>query len=421
VRLRWWLPLLAPLLTAAAEPPYVAEIRFIGNEVTRERVLRQELTVREGDSLDAREIERSRQAIQNLGLFRRVDAELQGEGPGKTLLITVRERYYILPLPRLDGDLDAASLRYGLELRLDNLQGLNQRLILGFMQREYADDRVAERSVLAAYRYPRVRGTRFDLALSLAWTGDETVTVPGAAEEQLRRDTEHYSAGVSRWLRKYGPSQGWQLGLSLDLERRSHEGLTGEDPVIGSQRNVELGGAIAYLDVEDHHFWREGRSFGYRGAVGVPVLGSDYGHTHHELFYRHYRHFPRSGANLDWRILLGAGFGERFDEPLYRLGGGASLRGYDDEYVVGNALLLGSLEYHRPIPRYPQLRAVVFADVGNAYPRASAIDPADLIASAGAGLRWHVQRFVGVTLRVDWAYGFDAGTQRFHASTSVPF
>lgn len=96
-------------------PDVIAAIEFSGNEQTRERVLLQEMSVKVGDPVDPAAIERSRQAIMNLGLFKSVRADLQDGPEGKVLHISVEEKLYILPLPRLDAKPDG-SYSYGMEV-----------------------------------------------------------------------------------------------------------------------------------------------------------------------------------------------------------------------------------------------------------------------------------------------------------------
>ena len=81
----------AAVASAHAEPapPVIREIEFRGNETTRPVTMLREMSLHVGDPADAREIERSRQGVQDLGLFRSVDADLEpGEG-GVRLVVKV--------------------------------------------------------------------------------------------------------------------------------------------------------------------------------------------------------------------------------------------------------------------------------------------------------------------------------------------
>lgn len=99
------LGVLLPTLSEAAWPP-LASIRFEGNEVTREHVLLREMSVVPGDPADPVLIERSRQAILDLGLFRQVETQEEATPDGVALIVRVREKRCLLPIPRLDTSSD---------------------------------------------------------------------------------------------------------------------------------------------------------------------------------------------------------------------------------------------------------------------------------------------------------------------------
>ena len=97
------------------------------------------------------------------------------------------------------------------------------------------------------------------------------------------------------------------------------------------------------------------------------------------------------------------------------------MRGYENGSISGNAFTQANIEYLHQISGYKQLRAVLFADIGNAYPGPLEIDLTEQKVGVGVGLRWRVQTFVDLTLRVDVAYGLEEGTQKNYLTTSVPF
>ncbi|MEK7758886.1 MAG: POTRA domain-containing protein, partial [Pseudomonadota bacterium] len=90
----------------AASSAVIARIEFAGNRVTQPQILLQEMLVKEGDSADPALIERSRQAIMDLGLFTSVLAVVEPGDDGSVLRILVKEKYYILPVPKLNRDED---------------------------------------------------------------------------------------------------------------------------------------------------------------------------------------------------------------------------------------------------------------------------------------------------------------------------
>ncbi|MEZ4777019.1 MAG: POTRA domain-containing protein [Bacteroidia bacterium] len=138
----------------------ISGITVIGTQKTKDWVVLRELTFHIGDTLSARslesKIERSEQNIYNLGLFNEVKIMPQPIGADIHIIITVKERWYLLGAPILGveerntydlvqalGRRDFRRLVYGLSLSWRNVSGRNETLTfdgqLGFSKRIYVD------------------------------------------------------------------------------------------------------------------------------------------------------------------------------------------------------------------------------------------------------------------------------------------
>ncbi len=423
-------PFLALLLTlqlptalAAAGSGVIEEIRFSGNKVTQEIVMRQEMLVREGDPIDMGKIEKSRQAIMNRGLFKRVDAEVLQEDGKNVLLITVEERFYILPLPLLDARLEEEVLSYGFELRHDNLLGLNQRLKWAYEHKKSANSEIPMRKETSLdYSYPRVLGSSENLSIFSKIIREdieelENTLVTGT----YRQDSRNFGFRVSRWLAgRDSISQGWLLGGGMTVAQQifSHQQGTGER--FDDSQALEINVGLDYSDVAEYPYYREGSAYGYWLAVSLPGMGSDYSYNRAGVYHRNYHVLDIVDASFHTQVKLGIANGSSFDSPAYSVGGGSSLRGYESDFARGNLLFQLNAEYHHHLSGYRQLRGVVFMDVGNAWSGGDEVN-GKLFTGVGLGLRWRVQSFVDVTLRVDTAYAVDTGETKLYASTSSSF
>lgn len=404
---------------AAQALPTVVEIRFVGNEVTEAVVMRQEMVISEGDPADPKRIERSRQAIMNLGLFQSVSTDLlQAEG-GVVLVFTVVEKYYILPLPLVDAQPDG-DYSYGAEIRFDNLFGLNQRLKVSYENVDSVNgDEELRRELGVDFDYPRVAGTNYSLGVRSQLNRNEFSSPEEIGNGRYLLEFREVSFGFSRWLQRAGPASGWRAGAGMGVEQRDFTHLSGEPGLYEDDQVVSVSGSVGFFEVQDLGTARRGYEYGINSALGVPEFGSDDDFTRNQFFHRRYRHYS-SGANLNSQFRPGFANGTKFGGVAHSLGGDNTLRGYDSDVVEGNALLLLNLEYLQPLFRIRGLRGVVFTDIGNVYPGVLEIDLTDLRSAVGAGLRWQLESFVNVTLRVDAAYG--AGGEVFvYANTSRPF
>ncbi len=417
---------LAPALAQdEVDVPLLDDIRFVGNEVTRQEVLRQELTVHEGQPFTPAQIEQSRQALMNLGLFKKVQAELLHEQGKQILQFRLDERFYILPLPSLDyrpdflADEVATNYTYGGELRFDNLFGLNQRLRVIYEEKKFVDNvEPLSRKARVTYAYPRIVGTPYRLELeNVRLERNVNVYDNSVLLTTVGEKSQSGSLFLSRWLNQEGVSQGWLAGGGLRASSTSYSDSTGLVGY-GDQQVITLVGKIGYYRVNEFPYHREGEEFSYLMELAQPAWSSDMTFIHNTFTYRRYQPLKNVDANFNSQLKLGLAFG---DDQAYSLGGSTFLRGYDVDILQGNLLLQGNFEYHHHITGYCQMRGVLFLDVANVWPEVAGIDSYRLYTGMGAGLRWRVQSFVDVTLSLDYAYNTDNGETKTYLATSGSF
>lgn len=414
---------------AQAAPPtapagVIVAIEFTGNKVTRAKILRQEMTVKEGDVADPVQIEISRQAIMDLGLFTSVHAHVEPRADGVVLRMAMKEKYYILPVPKLNRD-DDNNFSYGAEISFDNLSGLNQKLKLRY-ETEDSNDVPDEKiyTSLLSYSYPRVYGSPWTFSAETSKTRSPAQVTVGLNTQRYEREAWTASVQGSRWLKDVGPSIGWQVGGGLVWRRNVYDSSSIQADPYRDAQAVGFSGVIQYVDVRDLLFSRSGVEYGYNGELGAPVLGSDTHYTRHQFFYRKYFTFPeRLHENVDVQAQLGLSSGDIFASDLnaYALGGSKSLRGYDTASFPGNSYVLVNVQYLRPFFGYYELRGALFLDVGNAYSSNMEINLADLKWDIGVGFRWRLKSFVKIDLRVDAAYAHDIGEWKYFAGTKEIF
>ena len=112
----------------------VKNIIITGNKITKDEIIKREMTLREGDKFTLKKYSDDLLSIYNLALFTRVDiTPIPVAEKDITLNVDVQERWYILPLP-LGGieDGEWRKIWAGLNLRWDNFRGRNERGNLGF-------------------------------------------------------------------------------------------------------------------------------------------------------------------------------------------------------------------------------------------------------------------------------------------------
>lgn len=393
--------------------PTIREIIFSGNDTTRSDVLLREMVVHVGDPADPDRIERSRQAIQDLRLFRSVDLREEMAGDGIRLLITLREKYYVLPLPRANVNSDG-QYSYGIGMRWWNVWGLNHTLHAvveqGNRQEAGRGDLLQYR---ASYDVPFVFDSPFGLGLSVAHS-EEAVTEP------LSYDEVSNSARweLSRALGDGPASQGWRVGSGLQWLTQERVGPGAPDSA-GQATALVL--FAKFNDMHSNIYSEQGSRFSFEVQSTAGSLASDY--DYHELIAAYDRSWAVGG--MPHRTLGVFAEGGVYDGgpegavPAFSLGGTDNLRGYPLRVERGNSYYYGGLEFLQPLS-WNWLRGVAFVEAGNVIGEGSNGDPGAVYADVGIGLRLRLNWFVRTELNIGYAVplvdGGDGRSGRIYAS-----
>ena len=408
--------------TPGGSLPKITEIRFVGNKTTRPAIMLQAMNVKVGDPADPRRIAQSRQAIMDLGLFKTVTATLVPAPGGVALVVSVVEKYYFLPIPRIGHD-QYYNITWGGELRWDNMAGLNQSLSI-IDDAEHASTAPGNTTTLSLnYSYPQIVGTPYEVDFNISRTRTPVLTTNNGVQTGYSQEYRTGQFILSRWYEKQGPTEGWRAGVGFVWHRLGNDVGFGDPTGLAQGKAVGMSFLLEKIYVHDLTYSRVGRDYGYSGEYGSTMLGSDNNYARHLFYYREYLTvLGRPYHTLEWQLQLGLSTDNLLGSPYaYYLGGGSSLRGYVDSSIPGNSFVLANIQYLAPLFGYDKFRGAVFTDIGNAYPSNSAIDFSGLKTSVGLGLRLKLRSFVKVDLRLDVAYGIDSHLTKVYASSSEMF
>ena len=133
-------------------------------------------------------------------------------------------------------------------------------------------------------------------------------------------------------------------------------------------------------------------------------MGGDYDYTKFVFEGRHYVPITKR-STLALRGMYGTvGNGAPASEYFYA-GGTDTLRGYQDNSMFGNKVVLLNAEYRFPIGNIKMLSGAVFVDAGNAW--ISGYNDNRLYTDAGVGLRIVFPNLGLGVIRIDYAFGQD--------------
>lgn len=407
------LPLLCCLAFAATaqEPaqssaaPRIVDIEFSGNAVTQPRVMLREMLLAPGDLAEPQKVEAARQAIQDLGLFREVKIDGHAVEGGVVLIVTVQEKFYLLPLPRFDVK-DSGEYAYGAQLRWANLFGLNHNLRVTWEQRDRKEQGVGrENNVFAAYSLPQIADSRYNLGFNAAYTSRpvDSEIAPGLSyEEQF----QNLGFQVSRSLSDQGPpSQGWMLSSGLQWQNQD---TSGDNAEAAYGTATSIAGGIGYRDLHFKRYSETGSLFNVQLAVATEGVASDYDQVVYAMNAR--RFLPmgqRPHRSLVLLAELGARHGGPPDNDAYELGGSSQLRGYKADFLEGDAFYRLAAEFLSPLGKWDWLRGLVVLEAGNAFEQPRDASLGRVYGSLGLGVRLRVDWFVD--LDIDFGYAVALG------------
>jgi outer membrane protein assembly factor BamA len=415
--------LAAALLCAAAgvqaQVPVVREIAFRGNEVTQPVVMLREMSVRVGDPADPAAIERSRQGVQDLGLFRSVHADLEPVEGGVRLVIKVKEKLFILPFPRADATSDG-GYGYGVQMTWNNVWGLNHTFRPFFERRQPSegDADPETRGILTRsqlrYSAPFVWG-KFGIDASAGY-----IETPYLTPLKYEETATFLSLALARKFSDGQTSQGWTAYTGLTWANEDHSGpqVPTNPDELALGHALALGVGAAYRNLHFNVYSDEGVSYGFGVQSATKDVASEYDFTTWGAYY--YRYFavgdtPHQNLNLQFDVQ--ARHDGRYGGDFYSVGGTSTARGFEPETAKGDAFYAASIEYLRPVFRN-SIRLLAVVDATNAF-----VTPADahldkVYVSAGIGVRVRIQAFVALDLElgIAWPLGGDGDGARVFAS-----
>jgi outer membrane protein insertion porin family len=425
------------------QPSNVRLVTISGNRNTREKVIRRELFVHEGERVRASALRRTRDNVSRLGLFEDVGVDFApADSSDVDLLLKVKEKQ-VGTASAGAGFTNESGVTGFLELAHNNVNGSGQTLALHLERGGQRED--------------------YNISFTEPWFHD-TPTLLGFSVFSTTRDRDLYrekriggSARIGRPLPWPDYSRG---SVSYALERvkvNALQVISTPTTTTAAQQSLVQDGITSSVVLNFQRNSTDNPFYPTRGTrltavdefAGGPFGGSVNFHKHRYEGRVYWRSFMRGVTTmLRGRLgLLGEYGDQNLSAPAYetfRLGGGTTpdpLRGYEEYQIVpekfirfvpvvldstsftgttnvvtpldtlgynkirfpgGRTLVSMSLEQQFPIVH--PLHAVVFVDAGNVWDLWSEIRPFDLKVGAGAGLRMEIPLLGNIGF--DYGYGF---------------
>ena len=383
----------------------VGRIEVAGNTTTRDKVIRRELAVQEGDVLDATALRRSLLRLGQLDYFALDEEEpvvfALDEEDGRVDL-TLRGREADPPRVFFGGGYGRTHGLFG-DVRYTSRNFLGRGETLSASLQAGADLTQAR----LGYSVPWLLDRRQSLGGEL-FVREETLDA--GSGESLMRDL---SGGRLTWGRRFGLFQTLTLGYAYQdvLDSRSRLTAAGDSVLQAIDREIsslELGYLLDRID--SRYQPTRGLRFSASLQHAGGALGGDARYLRSRAALGWFRPLgggrrPRFvlGLSLEAGAVRPLGGGElAFNDRFFR-GGDGSLRGFEalgvyprgedgaplvdsDGFLLGgDRFLEAALELHLPVNDV--LRLVLFADAGSVWAEGQPVDLGSLRRTAGLELR----------------------------------
>lgn len=381
----------------------IGRINISGNVKTRDKVIRREIRLDEGDKYNSSKLRRSQERLRNLNYFETVDIA-QNRQPGK---------------PAIDLDVKVKEKPTGYLSVGGGYSSVDKMVAMG----EISQGNLFGRGEVLKFKGEfGSRRTSYNLKFVEPWLMDKEIS-SGFNLYKDSRENQSYTRSSTGGNIFIGKTLGeyWSHGASYTYEKVKLDEISPDaSQWIKDQEGNKTNSSIGYHIGRDSRDNNLAPTSGSRNGIALEFagLGGDY------KFYKAVGdsswYFPviwDTTIHLRGKVGYVGGYsgesipiGERFFA-----GGINSLRGFrygyvgpkdpnTGDYVGGTKELIMNAEYIFPLVPESKLKGVVFFDAGNVYGSGENF-ASDLRYDAGAGIRWLSP--VG-PLRLEWGYNLDS-------------
>ncbi len=391
----------------------IGRVEISGNLKTRDKVIRREIRLDEGETFDSSKLKRSYERINNLGFFETVDMVPKPKYEDKTVDVDVKVKERPTGFMSIGGGYSSADgFIATADITQGNLFGKGQYVKLkgelggktSYYELSFKDPYFQDKPIsfsTGIYRHHReyIEYNKqaygfyvgFGKSYGEFWKGDITYNFEKATIDNVQN-------GASSLITdQEGTSTTSSITPSIVRDSRDNY----LDPSRGSRNSLSvtfagLGGSNGFIKAVVDSGWFfpapiAETTFMVRGRLGysTEIFGKD---------LPLYERFYVGGINT----VRGLGFGEagpRDKHKKPKTGPVKTVTTVDGDPIGGTSELIFNFEYIFPISTEMKLKGLTFFDAGNAYEDFSNVG--ELRYTSGLGVRW-ISPFGPI--RLEWGY-----------------
>ncbi len=394
---------------------YLNNIIFNGNDVTKDKVIRRELTIFPGEIFNTKKVRRSVERVYNLGFFEdvNIDTETGNRDDNLNLKLRLKEK------PTGQASFGATysgtdGLIGQIQIAKNNLFGYGQRVDVTW---EFGKDL---QNYELGFTDPYILDTKFLFGFNIFNT------------IRSRRGYDYFGErnadGYVELIKKQTAYEYRKKGIGLRIGRPLSENLRfsiyynyedGEYRSIGDTRiphDVILGEnltrsmtPVLVYDNRDNVFNPTKGvkySLSFEKAGGFLNGDNNYHKVISDTFW-YQRTFSKFVFMIHTQLGVVDHYSPSDDVPpieKFSIGGGSTVRGYSERGIADRKKREFYVNLEHSYPLEQNINFVIFIDSGNAWDRTQEIRLKDL--KSGAGLGFHLETPIG-PLRLDYGWGLN--------------
>jgi len=378
---------------------HIGRIEIGGNIKTKDKVIRREIRLDEGDKYNSAKIKRSYQRLYNLNFFETVELKPKPRSKEKLLDMDVTVKDKQTGMFTVGGGYSTLDKFMGMvDLSYGNFLGNGQNIKL---RGEFSSS-----------------STTYELSFHEPWLFDKEISMTMGVYRKKREYNEYdwkstgFRIGFGKALSEY-----WNANVQYKLEEVDISNIDDDandriKALEGPSLTSEISPSIA-RDTRDYFL---DPHEGSRNALYLSFAGLGGDNKFVKGIFDSQWFFPIGPTTFSIRGRFGYARGimgeELPDYEGFRVGGINTVRGLDygdggPKDAQGDSIgaageIIFNFEYLFPLIPEAKLKGLLFYDAGKAYAEGERID--ELRTTAGAGIRWISP--VG-PLRLEWGYNLD--------------
>lgn len=380
---------------------HVDRIKIRGNLKTRDKVIRREIEIQEGDIFRSQKVRQSYNNINNLGFFEEVNLDMQPKPEENKVDLSVKVKERMTGQMSVGGGYSSVDRMVGTaEIKQGNLFGLGEQLSLS-----------AElSSTRSTYDLGFTEPWLFDIPLSAGFDIYYTNKEYDTFTKTSRGGDLRLGYPVAEYSRLFGTYLYETVNIGID-DPNTATTIYKEAEGKSTTSSIRLS---LVRDSRDNHIKPTSGSLNKLTfqVAGGPLGGSNYFTKTTMESGWHFPVWKQLILSLHAKVGYARGFAGR-SLPIFErfyMGGLDTVRGYRDrsigpdetkddngDPIGGNKSVVTNVEFQFPI--YDIIRGVLFWDAGNVFAQGQEFFDQPLRMGAGFGVRFYTP--VG-PLRLDW-------------------